>query len=115
VLTKDCHVKTAILFFTTFLLFVFFVDVVLYGVPLIFILLHLLYGFLMYLVVEIVRRRRGFDCNTPGWGAAYGFIFFIYFFRDFSWFGFSYVILTTAMVLLPLFVLRTNQSEDDPR
>jgi len=76
---------------------------------------YLFYGFLMYLVVEIVRRRRGFDCNTPGWGVAYGFIFFIHLFRDFSWFGFSYVILTTAMVLLPLFVLRTNQSEDGPR
>jgi hypothetical protein len=113
-LTKDCHVKIAKFFFTTFPLAVFVFDVVLYGVPLFFVL-HLFYGFLMYLVVEIVVRRRGFDCNTPGWGAAYGFIFYILFFRDFSWFGFGYVIVTTAMVLLPLFVLRPNQSKDGPR
>jgi len=70
----------------------------------------------MYLVVEIIVRRKGFDCDTPpGWGASYGFIFWILFFRDFSWFGFGYVIVTTAMVLLPLFVLRPNQSEDGPR
>jgi uncharacterized membrane protein YhaH (DUF805 family) len=112
---KDCHVKIAIFFFTTFPLAVFVFDVVLYGLPLIFVFLHLLYGFLMYLVVEIVVRKRGFDCDTPGWGAAYGFVFYILFFRDFSWFGFGYVILTTAMVLLPLFVLRPNQSGDDPR
>jgi hypothetical protein len=112
---KDCYVKIAILFFTAFPLAVLIVDVVLYSAPLFFVFLHLLYGFLMCLVVEIVRRRRGFDCNTPGWGGAYGSIFWILFFRDFSWFGFSYVILTTAMVLLPLFVLRTNQSEDGPR
>jgi hypothetical protein len=111
----DCYVKIAILFFTTFPLSVFVFDVVLYGVPLFFVFFHLFYGFLMYLVVELVRRRRGFDCNTPGWGAAYGFIFFILSFRDLSWFGFGYVILTTAMVLLPLFVLRPNQSEDGPR
>jgi uncharacterized membrane protein YjjP (DUF1212 family) len=114
-LTKDCHVKIATFFFTTFPLFVFVFDVVLYGDPLFFVL-HLFYGFLMYLVVEIVRRKRGFDCNTsPNWGGAYGFIFFIHLFRDFSWFGFSIVIVVTAMVLLPLFVLRPNQSEDGPR
>jgi hypothetical protein len=115
VLTKDCHVKIAIFFFTTYPLFMFVFDVVLYGDPLFF-FLHLFYGFLMYLVVEIVVRRRGFDCNTsPNWGGAYGSIFFIYFFRDFSWFGISIVIVVTAMVLLPLFVLRPNQSEDGPR
>jgi hypothetical protein len=114
VLTKDCDVKIAILFFTTFPLFMFVFDVVVYGVPLFF-FLHLFYGFLMYLVVGIVGRRRGFDCDTPGWGAAYGFIYNIHFFRDFSWLGFSIVIVVTAMVLLPLFVLRPNQSEDGPR
>jgi len=94
-------------------MFVF--DVVLYGDPLFF-FLHLLYGFLMYLVVEIVVRRRGFDCDSPpGWGASYGSIFYILFFRDFSWFGISIVIVVTAMVLLPLFVLRPNQSGDSPR
>ncbi len=112
---EDCYVKIAIFFFITFPLAVLIVDVVLYGVPLFFVFLHLIYGFLMYLVVEIVRRRRGFDCNTPGWGAAYGFIFSIHLFRDFSWFGISIVIVVTAMVLLPLFVLRPNQSEDGPR
>ncbi len=111
---EDCYVKIAIFFFTTFPLFVFVFDVVLYGDPLFF-FLHLFYGFLMYLVVEIVRRRRGFDCNTPGWGATYGFIFLIHLFRDFSWLGFSIVIVVTAIVLLPLFVLRPNQSEDGPR
>jgi uncharacterized membrane protein YjjP (DUF1212 family) len=113
-LTKDCHVKIATFFFTTFPIFVFVFDVVLYGDPLFF-FLHLFYGFLMYLVVEIIVRRRGFDCNTPGWGASYVSIFYILFFRDFSWFGFSIVIVTTVMVLLPLFVLRQNQSEDGPR
>jgi len=114
-LTKDCHVKIATFFFTTFPLAVFVFDVVIYGDPLFF-FLHLLYGFLMYLVVEIIVRRRGFDCNTPpNWGGAYGFIFFVLLFRDFSWFGFSIVIVTTAMVLLPLFVLRPNQSEGGPR
>jgi uncharacterized membrane protein len=34
---KDCHVKNAILFFTTFPLAVFFVDVVLYAVSLFFV------------------------------------------------------------------------------
>ena len=112
---EDCYVKIAIFFFTTFPLAVFVFDVVIYGDPLFF-FLHLLYGFLMYLVVEIIVRRRGFDCNTPpNWGGAYGFIFFVLLFRDFSWFGFSIVIVTTAMVLLPLFVLRPNQSEGGPR
>jgi hypothetical protein len=113
-LTKDCHVKIATFFFTTYPLFMFVFDVVLYGLPLFF-FLHLLYGFLVYLMVEIIVRKRGFDCNTPGWGASYGSIFYILFFRDFSWFGFSIVIVVTAMVLLPLFVLRPNQSEDGPR
>ncbi len=113
-LTKDCHVKIAILFFTTFPLFMFVIDVVIYGDPLFFVL-HLFYGFLMYLVVEIVVRRRGFDCNTPGPGVAYIFIYHIYFFRDFSWFGISIVIVVTATVLLLLFVLRPNQSEDGLR
>jgi len=111
---KDCHVKIAIFFFTTFPLFMFVFDVVIYGDPSFF-FLHLFYGFLMYLVVEIVVRRRGFDCNTPGPGVAYGFIYHIHFFRDFSWFGISIVIVVTATVLLLLFVLRPNQSEDGPR
>jgi hypothetical protein len=114
-LAKDCHVKIAKLFFTTFPLFVFVFDVVIYG-ALLFFFLHLFYGFLMYLVVEIVVRRRGFDCDkSPNWGGAYGFIYNIHFFRDFSWLGFSIVIVVTATVLLPLFVLRPNQSEDGPR
>ncbi len=92
-----------------------FSDVVLYAVSLFFIIFHLFYGFLMYLIVEIVRRRRGIDCNATGLGVVYVAIFFVLSFRDLSWFGFGYVILTTAMVLLPLFVLRPNQSGDDPR
>jgi uncharacterized membrane protein YjjP (DUF1212 family) len=113
-LTKDCHVKIAKFFFTAYPLFMFVFDVVLHGDPLFFVL-HLFYGFLMYLVVEIVVRRRGFDCNAPNWGGSYGSIFLIYFFRDLSWLGFSIVIVVTAMVLLPLFVLRPNQSDDSPR
>ncbi len=112
---KDCYVKIAILFFTTFPLFVFLVDVVLYGVPLFFVFLHLFYGCLMYLVVEIVRRRRGIDCNATGYGAVYVPIFWVLSFRDFTWFGFGYVILATVTVLALLFVLRPNQSEDGPR
>ncbi len=113
---KDCHVKIAIFFFTTFPLFVFFVDVVLYGVPLFFVFLHLLYGFLMYLVVEIIVYKRRVYCNATGLGAVYGAIPLVVNFREFTLFGFGYLVLTTATVLMLLFiVLRMNQSEDGPR
>jgi hypothetical protein len=94
---------------------VLFSDVVLYAVSLFFIIFHLFYGFLMYLIVEIIRRRRGIDCNTTGLGVVYATIFFILSFRELTWFGLGYIILTTAMVLLPLFVLRPNQPEDGPQ
>ena len=112
---KDCHVKIAIFFFTTFPLAVLFSDVVLYAVSLFFIFFHLFYGFLMYLIVEFIRRRRGIDCNATGYGAVYVPIFWVLSFRDFTWFGFGYVILATVTVLALLFVLRPNQSEDGPR
>jgi hypothetical protein len=113
-LTKDCYVKIAILFFTTFPLFMFVIDVVIYG-DLLFFFLHLLYGFLMYLIVEIVVRRRGFDCNATGYGAVYVPIFWVLSFRDLTWFCLGYAILATLTVLALLFVLRPNQSEDGPR
>jgi hypothetical protein len=96
-LTKDCHVKIAILFFTTYPLFMFVFDVVIYGDPLFF-FLHLFYGFLMYLIVEIIRRRRGIDCNATGYGAVYVPVFWVLSFRDFTWFGLGYVILATVTV-----------------
>jgi uncharacterized membrane protein len=112
---KDCHVKTAIFFFTAFPLAVLFSDVVLYAVSLFFVIFHLFYGFLMYLVVEIIVHRRGIDCNATGYGAVYVPVFWVLSFRDFTWFGFGYVILATVAVLALLFVLRPNQSGDDPR
>ena len=92
-----------------------FFDVVLYAVSLFFIFFHLFYGFLMYLIVEFIRRRRGIDCNATGYGAVYVPIFWVLSFRDFTWFGFGYVILATVTVLALLFVLRPNQPEDGPR
>ncbi len=112
VLTKGCFVK---FFSLTYPLAVLFSDVVLYAVSLFFIIFHLFYGFLMYLIVEIIRRRRGIDCNATGYGAVYVPIFWVLSFRDFTWFGFGYVILATVTVLALLFVLRPNQSEDGPR
>jgi len=113
---KDCYVKIAILFFTTFPLAVLIVDVVLYGVPLFFVFLHLLYGFLMYLVVQIIVYKRRVDCNATGLGAVYGAIPLVVSFREFTLFGFGYLVLTTATVLMFLFiVLRMNQSKDGPR
>jgi hypothetical protein len=109
---KGCLVK---LFSLTYPLAVLFSDVVLYAVSLFFIIFHLFYGFLMYLIVEIIRRRRGIDCNATGYGAVYVPIFWVLSFRDFTWFGFGYVILATVTVLALLFVLRPNQSEDGPR
>jgi hypothetical protein len=92
----------------------FVIDVVIYG-DLLFFFLHLLYGFLMYLIVEIVVRRRGFDCNATGYGAVYVPIFWVLSFRDLTWFCLGYAILATLTVLALLFVLRPNQSEDGPR
>jgi hypothetical protein len=109
---KGCLVK---FFSLTYPLAVLFSDVVLYSVSLFFVVFHLFYGFLMYLIVEIIRRRRGIDCNTTGYGAVYVPIFWVLSFRDFTWFGFGYVILATVAVLALLFVLRPNQSGDDPR
>jgi hypothetical protein len=87
---------------------VFFVDVVLYSVPLIFIFLHLLYGFLM-LVVQIIVYKRRVDCNATGLGAVYGTIPLVVSFREFMLLGFGALILTTATVLMFLFiVLRYN-------
>jgi len=109
---KGCFVK---FFSLTYPLAVLFSDVVLYAVSLFFIIFHLFYGFLMYLIVETIRRRRGIDCNATGYGAVYVPIFWVLSFRDFTWFGFGYVILATVTVLALLFVLRPNQSEDSPR
>ncbi len=93
-----------------------FIDVVLYSVPLIFVFLHLFYGFLMYLVVQIIVHKRRVDCNATGLGAVYGAILLVVSFREFTLFGFGYLILTTATVLMLLFiVLRMNQSKDGPR
>jgi len=113
---KDCYVKKTLLFSVTFFLFVLFVDVVLYAVPLILVFLHLFYGFLMYLVVEIIVYRRRVDCNATGLGVVYGAILLVVSFREFTLLGFGALILTTATVLMFLFiVLRMNQSKDGPR
>ncbi len=113
---KDCYVKKTLLFSVTFFLFVLFVDVVLYPVPLIFVFLHLFYGHLMYLVVEVIAYRRGVDCNLPGLAPVHGVLYGVVGFREFTLFGFGYLVLTTATVLMFLFiVLRMNQSEDGPR
>jgi hypothetical protein len=70
----------------------------------------------MYLIVEIIRRRRGIDCNATGLGAVYGAILLVVSFREFTLLGFGALILTTATVLMFLFiVLRMNQSKDGPR
>jgi hypothetical protein len=115
-LTKDCHVKIAIFFFTTFPLAVLFSDVVLYGLPLFFVFLHLVYGFLMYLIVEIIRRRRGIDCNATGLGVVYVAIFYVLSFREITLFGLGYLIFAIAFVLISLFaVLRINQPETSPQ
>ena len=113
---KGCYVKKTLLFSVTFFLFVLFVDVVLYAVPLTFVFLHLFYGFLMYLVVEVIAYRRRVDCNATGLGAVYGAILLVVSFREFTLLGFGALILTTATVLMFLFiVLRMNQSKDGPR
>jgi hypothetical protein len=91
---------------------VLFSDVVLYAVSLFFIIFHLFYGFLMYLVVEIIRRRRGIDCNATGLGVVYVAIFFVLSFREITLFGLGYLIFAIAFVLIYLFlVLRINQPE----
>ena len=93
-----------------------FVDVVLYAVPLIFVFLHLFYGFLMYLVVQIIVYKRRVDCNATGLGAVYGAIPLVVSFREFTLLGFGSLILTTATLLtFLLIVLRMNQSKDGPR
>jgi len=110
---KGCFVK---FFSLTFPLAVLFSDVVLYGVPLFFIVFHLFYGFLMYLVVEIIRRRRGIDCNATGLGVVYATIFFVLNFRGITLFGLGYLIFAIAFVLISLFaVLRINQPETSPQ
>jgi hypothetical protein len=113
---KDCYVKIAVLFFTTFPLAVLIVDVVLYSVPLIFIFLHLLYGFLMYLVVQIIVYKRRVDCNLSGIAPIHGVLYSVVGFREFTLFGFSYLVLTTATALMLLFIaLRMGQSETSPQ
>jgi len=113
---KDCHVKIAILFFTTFLLFVFFIDVVLYSAPLIFIFSHLLYGFLMYLVVQIIVYKRRVDCNLPDIAPVHGVLYGVVGFREFTLFGFSYLVLITATALMLLFIaLHMGKSETSPQ
>jgi len=106
---KDCYVKIAILFFTTFPLAVLIVDVVLCSVPLFFVFLHLFYGFLMYIVVQIIVYKRRVDCNATGLGAVCGAIPLVVSFREFTLLGFGALILTTATLLMFLFiVLRYN-------
>jgi hypothetical protein len=113
---KDCYVEKTLLFCVTFFLFVLFVDVVLYAVPLIFVFLHLFYGHLMYLVVEVIAYRRRVDCNLPGIAPVHGVLYGVVGFREFTLFGFIYLVLTTATALMLLFIaLRMGQSEDDPR
>ncbi len=93
-----------------------FSDVVLYAVSLFFIIFHLFYGFLMYLIVEIIRRRKGIDCNATGLGVVYAMIFFVLSFREISLFGLGYLIFAIAFVLISLFaVLRINQPETGPQ
>jgi hypothetical protein len=113
---KDCYVEKTLLFSVTFFLFVLFVDVVLYAVPLIFVFLHLFYGHLMYLVVEVIAYRRRVDCNLPGIAPVHGVLYGVVGFREFTLFGFIYLVLTTATALMLLFIaLRMGQSEGDPR
>jgi hypothetical protein len=115
-LTKDCHVKIAIFFFSTFPLAVLFFDVVLYAVPLIFVFLHLFYGHLMYLVVEVIAYRRRVDCNLPSIAPVHGVLYGVVGFREFTLFGFSYLVLTTGTALMLLFIaLRMGQSETGPQ
>jgi hypothetical protein len=110
---KGCLVK---LFSLTFPLAVLFSDVVLYAVSLFFIIFHLFYGFLMYLIVEIIRRRRGIDCNATGLGVVYVSIFFVLNFREMTLFGLGYLVFAIAFVLISLFaVLRINQPETSPQ
>jgi hypothetical protein len=116
VLAEGCYVKKTLLFSATFFLFVLFVDVVLYAVPLIFVFLHLFYGHLMYLVVEVIAYRRRVDCNLPGLAPVHGVQYGVVGFREFTLFGFGYLVLTTATALMLLFIaLRMDQSETSPQ
>ncbi len=112
-----CQLKVvSSIFSLTYPLAVLFSDVVLYAVYLFFIIFHLFYGFLMYLIVEIIRRRRGIDCNATGLGVVYVAIFFVLSFREITLFGLGYLVFTIAFVLISLFaVLRINRPETNPQ
>jgi hypothetical protein len=116
VLAEGCYVKKTLLFSVTFFLFVFVFDVVLYSLPLFFVFFHLFYGFLMYLVVEVIAYRRRVDCNLPGLAPVHGVLYGVVGFREFTLFGFIYLVLTTTTALMLLFIaLRMGQSETTPQ
>jgi len=67
----------------------------------------------MYLVVEIIRRRRGIDCNATGLGVVYATIFFVLSFREITLFGLGYLIFAIAFVLISLYCSTTHKPARD--